>query len=147
MTVELSNTDESLTNIKYVWLLEYNSFLNLLTTIKKRIQMKTIILTLLLLTTPFASAQRRGNPNDGRIQVLESQVRDLEYRVRTLELNGGSNRPKAYYCLAQCQGETYTQRGGRGGSQSEARQAAFDAVRKDWNCGKGIEVVECSPEY
>ena len=108
--------------------------------------MKTIILTLLLLATPFASAQRRENPNEGRLQALENQVRDLEYRVRSLELYGGSHRPIGYYCLAQCHGETHTRRGGRGASQLEANQAAFDAVKRDWICGSQLQIVECSQE-
>ncbi len=106
-----------------------------------------------------AFAQRTGpgreSPILHSVQELERKVDNLErqnelttrdinalmWRVSELERSG---RPveKRFYCIAQCESNSSTSAGGEGRTETEAKQAAFDAVRKNWGCQ--MEIVECS---
>lgn len=87
---------------------------------------------------------RPGNYLEQRVRNLEGRLESIEWRLRQLEQGGIPNPSKGYYCIAQCRGNSSTAAGGGGKSEAEAKNAAFDAVRKNWTCH--MEVVECSRE-
>ena len=93
------------------------------------------------------NGNRRGANNiasERRLQRLERAVELLEDRVEDLELGGGGGGASGYYCIAQCVGATYTQTGGSGRTQSEAKVAAVNELLKKWTCH--TEITECSEE-
>lgn len=116
--------------------------------------MKKYIFTLLVLAagiTSVAHAQNKRQWDHGHDDSLEQRVRTLEqnmssvmWRLNQLEQNGGTNAPHDWYCIAQCQGNSSTAAGGSGKSQAEAKQAAYNEVRKQWTCQ--MEITECSQE-
>ncbi len=83
-----------------------------------------------------------------RVADLESRRRDLDRLPPPPPLNYGQpplDNPASFYCSAQCGNEANTLYGGRGRSQTEAKQAAVEEVRKHYVCSN-LQVVECSQE-
>lgn len=86
---------------------------------------------------------------DQQLNLIYQELRNLSFKVdqgsRPPVCPPSNPMPTAYYCTAQCKGNSSTIAGGRGKSEAEAQAKAFDAVREEWGCQ--MEVVKCTPEY